>query len=139
MRIERVEQTDTVMLGAELFDEPPTPARAEHFLRQPGHHLLFAWDDQHPHDRPIGFVSGVEILHPDKDPELYLNELGVADAAQRQGVGTALVRALADLARAHGCVAMWEVSDADNQAATATYRRSGADEGSPTNVFTWSW
>ena len=113
------------MAGSELFDAPPDIAGADRFLAQAGHHLLFAWDA----DRPVGFVSGVEIFHPDKGGEMYLNELGVAESAQRRGVGKALVQALAGLAQERGCVGMWEVSDADNDAANATYRRAGAGTG----------
>jgi len=54
----------------------------------------------------IGFVSGVELTHPDKGSEMFLYELGVDAAARRRGVGRALVEALRALARRRGCYGM---------------------------------
>ena len=36
------------------------------------HHLLL----DYVHDQPAGFVSAVEVFHPDKRSELFLNEVG---------------------------------------------------------------
>ena len=71
-------------------------------------------------------ISGVETTHPDKGTEMFLYELGVDEDARRQGVATALVNALAALARERGCYGMWVGVDTDNAAARATYRRAGA-------------
>ena len=86
---------------------------------------------------PVGFVSGVETTHPDKGTEMFLYELGVAEQAQRRGVGTALVQALADLARERGCYGMWVLTDPDNDAGLATYRRAGALEESASITLLW--
>jgi aminoglycoside 3-N-acetyltransferase I len=134
MRIERVEDADAVHAAAELFDEPPQAAATARFLRSPGHHLLFAYDER---GRAIGMVSGVETTHPDKGTEMFLYELGVSESARGRGVGTALVRALADLAAERGCYAMWVATDADNVAAQATYRRAGAGDEEDVMLLSW--
>ena len=90
-------------------------------------------------DLPVGFVSGVEMTHPDKGTEMFLYELAVDEAFRRQGVASALVTALADLARERGCYGMWVLTDADNRAACATYRTTGATAESTHVMFTWDW
>jgi len=134
VRIEQIADAAAVDAGAELFDAPPEEAATARFLADPGHHLLFAYDET---DRPIGMVSGVETTHPDKGTEMFLYELSVAEHARRHGVATALVNALTALARDRGCHGMWVGVDTDNVAALATYRRAGADEEAPAVVFSW--
>ena len=71
---------DDVFEAAELFDGPPDDAATRRFLRKEGHHLLIA----HVEDHPVGFVSGVEITHPDKGTEMFLSELGVEERFRRR-------------------------------------------------------
>ena len=104
------------------------------FLSDPTHHLLLAYDDA---DRPVGMISGVETTHPDKGTEMLIYELGVAPVARLQGVGTALVDALAAIARKNGCYGMWVAAESDNKAALATYRRAGADEEMTFTLLSW--
>ena len=93
-----------VLAGADLFDRPPTEPWTSKFLSSEGHNLLVALDDE---EKPIGFVSGVETTHPDKGTEMFLYELSVHAHHRKQGIGKALVEALADLARRKGC--LWHV------------------------------
>ncbi len=123
------------MLDAgDLFDGAPDPAATRRFLAQDNHHLLIAYGIG---DSPLGFVSGVETTHPDKGTEMFLYELGVAEGVRRRGIGTALVSALADLARKQGCYAMWTGTERDNDAARATYRRCGATTNPPHEFVDW--
>jgi len=141
VRIERLVDAVAVKAGADLFDEPPRAAATEQFFNSPGHHLLFAYDDE-SHDGAaavIGMISGVETTHPDKGTEMFLYELGVAPAARRRGVATELVQALATLAKARGCYGMWVGVDVDNVAALATYRRAGAQEETACVVQSWDF
>jgi aminoglycoside 3-N-acetyltransferase I len=135
MRIERAENAAAVAAAADLFDTPPQDAATARFLSSPDHHLLLAYDG----GRPVGMISGVETTHPDKGTEMFLYELGVDEDARRQGVATALVNALAALARERGCYGMWVGVDTDNAAALATYRRAGAHEEAPAVVFSWDF
>jgi ribosomal protein S18 acetylase RimI-like enzyme len=133
MRIERVTDVDAVLSAADLFDAPPRPNATAGFLARDGHHLLLAYDG----DAAVGMVSGIETAHPDKATEMLLYELGVAEHARRRGIGSALVAALADLARARGCSGMWVAVDADNAPALATYRAAGAESEDPCAVLVW--
>ena len=133
MRIERIVDAAAVHRAADLFDEPPLAAATEKFLTHPDHHLLFAFQDE----RAVGMISGVEMTHPDKGTEMFLYELGVAPDARLQGIGTALVRALADVARGRGCYGMWVGTEQDNEAAQKTYRRAGANEEEPFLLLSW--
>ena len=134
MRIERVTAAAEVHRAADLFDAPPLPAATARFLSDPSHHLLFAYDDV---GRPIGMISGVETTHPDKGTEMLVYELGVAPAARLQGVGKALVTALADVARKNGCYGRWVATETDNAAAVATYRSAGALEETLFMLLSW--
>jgi len=122
-----------IVAAGHLFDTPPDLATAERFLATPGHHLLMAFDD----DAAAGFVSGVELTHPDKGTEMFLYELAVDEAFRRRGIGKALVEELIAIARAHGCYDMWVLTDHDNDAALATYRTTGTTGESGHVMLTW--
>jgi ribosomal protein S18 acetylase RimI-like enzyme len=133
----RLGPTDAqVVLDApHLFDGPPTPAWTDRFLAAAGHHLIFALDD----DRAVGFVSGVEMVHPDKGTEMFLYELGVDEAARGRGIGRALTQALVDLARKLGCYGVWTGTEHDNERALRTYRATGATTEPGTTILVWDF
>jgi ribosomal protein S18 acetylase RimI-like enzyme len=127
-----------VVAAQYLFDGPARAAATRRFLESADHHLLLAFD----RDRAVGFVSGVELTHPDKGTEMFLYELGVDESFRRQGIGRRLVGALADLAIERGCYGMWVgVADDDdeNTAAVATYRAAGAEPPERVLLFNWSF
>jgi ribosomal protein S18 acetylase RimI-like enzyme len=67
----------------------------------------------------------VEVFHPDKRPELFLNEIAVIEGLRRQGVAHALVEELQRIAQERGCVSIWVLTDEENNAAMALYRSTG--------------
>jgi len=123
------------MEAAELFDNPPKKDAVVKFLADPNHHLLIAYS----HGVPVGFVSGVEVTHPDKGTEMFLYELAVDHGHRHHGIGTALVKGLGDLAREKRCYGMWVLADDDNAAAAATYRKAGGDVESQPLMFSWKF
>jgi ribosomal protein S18 acetylase RimI-like enzyme len=126
---------DKVKQASGLFDGPARDEATTRFLNDPDHHLLIAYED----DRPAGFVSGVELTHPDKGTEMFLYELAVDEAFRRRGIGRALAAALAGLARQCGCYGMFVLTDDDNQAAQATYLSVGAvREADRVVLLSWS-
>lgn len=126
---------EAVVEASHLFDRPPSVAATRSFLAAQGHHLLIAYVD----DQPAGFVSGVEMVHPDKGTEMFLYELGVEERFQRQGQGGALVARLRDLARQRGCYGMWALTDENNRAALATYDGAGATSERGQVVLAWTF
>jgi len=118
-----------------LLDGPAREDATRRFLASPDHHWLVAYVD----GEPAGFVTGIELTHPDKGTEMLLYELGVDVEFRRQGIGRQLTMALADLARERGCYGMWVVTEADNTAALATYRAAGATSVDPAIVLNWTF
>jgi ribosomal protein S18 acetylase RimI-like enzyme len=117
-----------------VFDRGVDPRLADAFLRDPRHHLVGAIAE----DRLVGFVSALDYWHPDKPRELWINEVGVAPAWQRQGVGTQLMQATLDHARAIDCVEAWVLTDSKNPAALALYRKvGGVESGTDLVMFTF--
>jgi [ribosomal protein S18]-alanine N-acetyltransferase len=126
---------DELLAASHLFDHPTKREWAQRFLSEPTHHLLLARSG----GEIAGFVSGVELTHPDKGTEMFLYELAVADAHQNRGIGRALVRALGDLARERGCYDMWVLTERDNPAALKAYRAGGASEESDHVMLVWDF
>jgi ribosomal protein S18 acetylase RimI-like enzyme len=124
---------ERVVAAGNLFDDQPKKEAVTRFLSDPGHHLLIAYY----RDSPVGFVSGVEVTHPDKGTEMFLYELGVDSGHRHQGIGTALVEKLAELAKSKGCYGMWVLVDDENAAAAATYRKAHGDVESQPLMFSW--
>jgi ribosomal protein S18 acetylase RimI-like enzyme len=127
---------EAVHAARALFDDAPEEQATRRFLAEPTHHLLVAYGEA---ATPLGFVSGVELTHPDKGTEMFLYELGVDESARRQGVGRTLVQALAALAREQGCYDMWVLADADNDAAQAAYTRADGREASRPVLLEWDF
>jgi ribosomal protein S18 acetylase RimI-like enzyme len=113
------------------FDYDVLSDQTRRFLLDERHHLLLGYLD----DRPAGFVSAVEVFHPDKQPELFLNEIGVVEDARRRGVARALIEELMRLGRERGCVAIWVLTDEDNEAAMGLYRTTGGRTGGALQVM----
>ena len=135
MEIRRVTAAAAVAAAAHLFDAAPRPDATRRFLGDERHHLLIAYVD----GAPAGMVTGVEMTHPDKGTEMFLYELGVAGEYRRRGIGAALTTALADLARERGCYGMWLVTETDNAAAQATYRRTGGEREDGQVGYAWTF
>ncbi len=137
MEIERLGPHDVhrVLDASRLLDDPAREDWTLRFLTSEGHHLLVASVD----GVDAGFITGVEMTHPDKGTEMLVYELGVDEAYQRQGIGKALVGALADLARAAGCYGMWVATESDNVAALATYVAAGAEPPEPGVTLAWTF
>lgn len=94
------------------------------FLDDPRHHLVVALDGE----VVVGFASGVHYVHPDKPPELWINEVGVAPTHHRRGIGRRLLAALLDHGASLGCVQAWVLTSPANTAACALYAGGGGRE-----------
>ena len=113
-----------LLLGVEagLFDHAVDPGQAQAFLDSPLHEIVLALEG----GRAVAFASGTVLLHPDKPPALFVNELGTREGHRRRGHGRAVLRALID--RARGCVGVWLGTEPDNAAMVALCRGLRAEE-----------
>lgn len=134
MEIRRVTDRSAVDAASTLFDSFPLPDPTSRFLASGDHHLLIAYEG----DIPTGFVTGVEMSHPDKGTEMFLYELGVDEAYRGRGIGKALVSALSALARDRGCYGMWSLTDEGNDAALATYVSAGGVQTDRPVMLSWN-
>lgn len=126
---------DEVARFDDAFDEKVVPEETRRFLEDARHHLLLGYVD----DRPAGFLSAVEIFHPDKRSELFLNEVGVMEGARRRGLARALVDELKRIGRERGCVSMWVLTDEENAAGMRLYRSTGGMwNGEPVVMFEYA-
>jgi aminoglycoside 6'-N-acetyltransferase I len=124
MQLRRLSPEDeSLVLSTEagLFDNEIQPALTAEFLSDPRHHLIVAVE----RGAIIGFLSALHYVHPDKRPQLWINEVAVATANRKMGVGKALIEAALSLARELGCQEAWALTDEDNQPANALYSSAG--------------
>jgi ribosomal protein S18 acetylase RimI-like enzyme len=137
IEIRVLQSGDEFILGnvaAEVFDNPIDPELTREFLGDPRHHIAVAIEDE----LVVGFASGVHYVHPDKPPELWINEVALAPTHRRRGLGKALLRALFEVGRSRNCVVAWVLTDRNNIAAMALYSsvggREGADDTGPADA-----
>jgi ribosomal protein S18 acetylase RimI-like enzyme len=104
-----------------VFDYDIEKHRTSEFLGDPRHHLAVAVEAEFV----VGFASAVHYVHPDKAPELWINEVGVAPTHRNRGLGKKLLRALFELGRNVGCGQAWVLTDRSNPSAMRLYASVG--------------
>jgi ribosomal protein S18 acetylase RimI-like enzyme len=109
-----------------VFDNAIDPRWAAEFLADPRHHMVVALAGE----EVVGMASAVHYVHPDKQPELWVNEVGVAPPYQRLGIGRQLLRALFARGRALGCSEAWLGTEETNTVARRLYATVGGKEAS---------
>lgn len=89
-----LDATDFAVLetvASDVFDDYPRPELSREFLCDPRHHLAVAINEQ---GVVVGMAGGVHYAHPDKEAQLFINEVGVSTAYVGQGLGKRLLAAL---------------------------------------------
>ncbi len=119
--------------GRDVFDLAVAPKWAAEFLADPRHHMAAAMEG----GTVVGFVSAVHYVHPDKPAELWINEVGVAESHQGQGLGKRLLRAMFAHGRSLGCTEAWVLTEEDNEPARRLYASAGGN-GRNVVYFTFS-
>jgi ribosomal protein S18 acetylase RimI-like enzyme len=119
----------------DVFDLPCRRDRAEAFLAEPRHHIAGAIEG----GRLVGMATALDCLRPDKPPERFIAEVGVAARLHRRGIGLRLVRLMVEHGRALGCASAWVATELDNAPARAFYRAAGGvPDDQPAEVFTFA-
>ncbi len=116
-----------------LFDNPIRPDQAAAFLNDPLHEIVLAFDG----GAPVAMATGLVMMHPDKPPAFFINEVGVREARQRRGIGKRMTAKLIAIARARGCEGIWLATEKDNVPARALYHALGARETGDIVVYDW--
>ena len=128
MEIRALGPEDAALLRAadpDVFDNAPDPRATHEFLHDPRHHLVAAIDG----GVIVGFASAVHYVHPDKPlPEMWINEVGVAETHRGRGIAKAILQRLLEVAREIGCVEAWVLTERTNEAALRLYKSSGGLE-----------
>jgi ribosomal protein S18 acetylase RimI-like enzyme len=118
----------------DVFDCPVDPVWSAEFLADPRHHLVVAIDD----GIVVGMASGVHYVHPDKPPQLFINEIGVASSHQGRGIGRRVLDALLERGRALGCSEAWVLTDESNSIARKLYAGAGGEiDSEPAIMYTF--
>ena len=115
-----------------VFDNPIDPRWRAEFFADPRHHLAVAIDG----GLVVGMASAVHYVHPDKPPELWVNEVGVAPGYRRRGLGRALLEALLRRGKELGCAEAWLGTEPENEVARRLYLAAGGEE-EPMVMFTF--
>jgi ribosomal protein S18 acetylase RimI-like enzyme len=118
------EATVLAKVAEDVFDAAIDMRWCTEFFADARHHIAVALDG----DTVVGFASAVHYVHPDKPPELWINEVGVAPSHQQRGIGKQLMQALLAHGRALGCRQAWVLTEDDNTAARALYAAAGGNE-----------
>ncbi len=104
-----------------VFDDALDAYWTTAFFEDARHHLCVAIED----GVVVGMVSAVDYVHPDKAPQLWINEIGVAPSHQRRGIGRQLLDTILLHGRTLGCTEAWLGTEEGNVPAKALYRSVG--------------
>jgi len=121
----RLDADNASLLNAaadDVFDDDIDPARLTAYLAQPGHLMTVAVAG----GQVVGQCQAVIHRHIDQPTELYIDNLGVAEAFKRQGVASRLVQAMFAWGRELGCEEAWVGTEPDNAEGRGFYEAGGA-------------
>lgn len=121
------------LVDADVFDNLVDPVQLATFVTDPGHEMVFATTGT----KVIGMASGTVLLHPDKPPAFFINEVGVDENMRNQGIGTELTNKLMKVARGKGYQGIWLATETNNTEARALYQKLGARETDDVVVYDW--
>jgi len=127
VRLQRPEQLERI--AADVFDGPVKQEFLTPFLTCPRHVMFLAIEQ----GLVVGMISGVEYFHPDKAPQLFINEVGVGLAYRRRGLGKSLSLAMIEEAEFRKCTYVWLGTEPDNISANKLY--SSIPNGDPAEEF----
>ncbi len=120
-------------VAPDVFDNSVDPRWMAEFFADPRHHIVVALDG----DTVVGMATGVHYVHPDKAPELFVNEVGVTPTHHRRGIAQEILRTLLAHGYALGCTGAWVGTEEDNAPARRLYESVGAAKDAESFVLYW--
>jgi RimJ/RimL family protein N-acetyltransferase len=118
-----------------VFDHAVRREYLDAFLANPAQLLAVAVSD----GAVVGMASGFVHGHPDKPVQLFVAEVGTAEAFRRRGVAVAVIDALLRRGRELGCREAWVATEAGNAPARGVYRAiGGVEDPDPAVVYTFA-
>ena len=111
-------------VALDVFDEALVPELVHEFFADPRHHIAVAIES----DTVIGVVSSFHYVHPDKKPQMWINEVMVAPDRRRRGIASRLIRRMVDHAHDLGCTDVWLLTERDNIPARSLYESLEGEE-----------
>ena len=120
-------------IAEDVFDDAVDPKRLVAYLAEPNQYLIAALKD----GEVVGQIRAVICKHPDKADELFVENLGVTPAQQRQGIATELLEVMLGLGKKLGCEEAWVPTERNNTQARKFYESFGV-EAEPTVMYSFS-
>jgi GNAT superfamily N-acetyltransferase len=113
----------------QFYGQPADPARSRTFLAERlARHESIVFVACDACEVPTGFTQLYPLFSTVRTARTYLlNDLFVAPAARRRGVGRALIGAAVEFARANGAAALSLQTAIDNREARSLYAAAGWD------------
>lgn len=108
-------------VAEDVFDFEIDPTRLEKYLLAAGQFMFVAVAKS----LVVGQLRGAIILHPDKRPDLYIENLGVSPAWKRQGIATRLLETTLAFGREQECEFAYVTTELDNEEGVAFYKAFG--------------
>ncbi|MDX1929618.1 MAG: GNAT family N-acetyltransferase [Pirellulaceae bacterium] len=121
-------------VAEDVFDNAIIPQRLQENLKDRRLHLALAISN----GLIVGMAAGMHYSQPDKDPQFFVDELGVAPGYQRRGIGRGLLQLLLELAQGLGCKEAWVATEEDNRPAKSLYASMPNSQESRAVIYTFT-
>jgi aminoglycoside 6'-N-acetyltransferase I len=123
-KIVRVGPQDAGLLNRvaeDVFDDDIAPRLLAAYLADDRHLMVLALEA----GEVVGQTRGIVHLSPDQPAELYIDNMGVTPARQRNGIAGRMLDELMAWGRERGCDSFWLGTELDNIAARGLYESRG--------------
>jgi aminoglycoside 6'-N-acetyltransferase I len=104
-----------------VFDNAIDAKWTRRFFSEPNHHIVVAVDD----GIVVGMTSAVDYVHPDKPPQLWINEVGVATSHRGRGIAKQMLERMLAHGRQLECTEAWLGTEETNEPARRLYANAG--------------
>lgn len=110
------------VVADDLFDVPVQSNLLQSYLAEETHWLVAALLD----GVVIGKATAMVHRRPDKEDELYLDEIDVIPELRRKGIAKMILKKILEMAEDWGCEECWLGTEKDNIPARKLYESNGA-------------